>query len=103
MEDVGYAEGEAEDYAEDAGPEGVVVLACVSRVRCLLARVPLAVYTYATRVSRVFCDCIIPQWRGKGIGSSLLKLRDLNSSARVMMGEYVRVWWCGRQLYAMRW
>ena len=92
MEDVGYAEGKAEDYAEDAGPEGVVLLACASSVSLLLlARVPLAVYTYATRVSRVLCDSSIPQWRGKGIDSCLLKFLDLNSSARVMVGEYVRV------------
>jgi len=89
VEDVRYAEREAEDYAEYAGPGGgVLALAHDLRLSPSYVRIPLSVYTYDNDVS----SCSQLSSNGSARGSSLLKFRDLNSSASVMTGEDVR---CG--------
>lgn len=93
VEDVCYSKGEAEDDAEDAGPVGVYVLAM--RFLILLEAlpawqglhhcrvfVPLTVYAYEVPVST--CACY------RQVRGSSLKLRDLNSSAIVMVGASLR-------------
>jgi hypothetical protein len=52
VEDVCYAQREAEDYAEYAGPGGgVLALAHSCRLSSCCLRVPLSVYTYNSRIS----------------------------------------------------
>jgi hypothetical protein len=69
----------------------MLALAQSSRLSSNSLRVPLSVYTYnneVSRYSRLYAN-------GSVRGSSLLKFRDLNSSASVMTGEDVK---CGSEV-----
>jgi hypothetical protein len=85
VEDVCDAEGEAEDDAEDAGP-GVVSFA--QRSWSCIAHTIVRIYLEASELAGVVLFYAPNGWRR----ALLLKFRDLNSSASVMLGESVWVW-----------
>jgi hypothetical protein len=90
VEDVRYAEREAEDYAEHAGPgeEYVSFRAQCGKATKLAAHTIVRIYLEEIELATV--NNYPPPM---ALGRSLLKFRDLNSSASVMTGEDVRC--CG--------
>lgn len=98
MEDVGDAQGEAEDYAEHAGPGAVLAFArggirveavarTIGRRYLLRERERLAAVAQELNGFSKKCDVSLLS----AYVVFLLKFRDLNSSARVILEELEEV------------